>query len=93
MMIFVAGYLIADALEMTFFANNMWWFPHFVNNGDLDYYITRPISSLFFLSVRDFAADSFLNVLMTFGILFLGNLALSRTHFWSKACSLYSSSL
>ncbi len=68
-MIFVAGYLFVDAVQMTLFSNNLWWLPLFVNRGDLDYYLLRPVSSLFFLSLRDFAANSFVNLLMTLGIL------------------------
>jgi ABC-2 type transport system permease protein len=40
-----------------------------VNRGDLDYYLVRPVSSLFFLSLREFAANSFLNLVMATGIL------------------------
>ena len=68
MMIFVAAYCIVDAINMTLFSNNMWQFPMLVNRGDLDYYLIRPVSSLFFLSLRDFAANSFVNLLITFGI-------------------------
>lgn len=68
MMIFVAGYCIVDAINMTLFSNNMWQFPFLVNRGDLDYYLVRPVSSLFFISLRDFAANSFVNLLITFGI-------------------------
>lgn len=68
MMIFVAGYCMVDALHMTLFSNNMWQFPTLVNRGDLDYYLVRPVSSLFFVSLRDFAANSFLNLLITLGI-------------------------
>jgi ABC-2 type transport system permease protein len=53
---------------MTVFSNNMWWFPFLVNKGDLDYYLVRPVSSLFFVSLRDFAANSFLNLVMALGI-------------------------
>jgi ABC-2 type transport system permease protein len=67
-MIFVAGTLLLDAIVMTVFANNMWWFPIHVNKGDLDYYITKPVSTLFFLSLREFAGNSFVNLLMTIGI-------------------------
>ncbi len=67
--VFVAGVFVADAIHMTVFANNMWWFPILVNKGDLDYYLVRPVSSLFFLSLRDFAANSFVNLLMAIGIL------------------------
>lgn len=68
MMIFVSAYCMVDAVNMTLFSNNMWAFPFLVNKGDLDYYLVRPISSLFFVSLRDFAANSFVNLLITFGI-------------------------
>jgi ABC-type uncharacterized transport system permease subunit len=55
------------ALQMTLFANNLWMLPTYVNKGDLDYYMVRPVSSLFFLSLRDFAANSFINLLMSVG--------------------------
>lgn len=67
-LIFISGFFLVDALHMTVFANNMWWLPIFVNKGDLDYYLVRPVSSLFFLSLRDFAANSFLNLLIAGGI-------------------------
>jgi ABC-2 type transport system permease protein len=69
MMIFVAGYCMVDAFNMTLFSNNMWMFPQLVNRGDLDYYLIRPVSSLFFISLRDFAANSFMNLLITGGLL------------------------
>jgi ABC-2 type transport system permease protein len=69
MMIFVAGYLFTDAVCMTFFVNNQWMLPTYVNRGDLDYYLTRPVSSLFFLTLRDIAVSSFVNLLITVGIL------------------------
>lgn len=68
-LIFMAGFLLVDALVMTLFSNNIWWLPIFVNRGDLDYYLVRPVSSLFFLSLRDFAVNSFINLLFAAGIL------------------------
>jgi viologen exporter family transport system permease protein len=68
-MLFVSGFLLLDAVQMTLFSNNMYLLPLLINKGDLDYYLLRPVSSLFFLSLRDFAANSFINLLMTFGIL------------------------
>jgi len=68
-LVFAAAMFFADAVGMTVFSNNMWWLPIFVNQGDLDYHLIRPVSSLFFLSVRDFAANSFLNLLLATGIL------------------------
>lgn len=67
-LVFVSGYMLVDALHMTLFANNLWMLPVFVNKGDLDYYLVRPVSSLFFLSVREFAANSFLNVVIAAGL-------------------------
>jgi len=68
LMIFVSAYCINDAINMTLFSNNMWQLPLLVNRGDLDYYLVRPVSSLFFVSLRDFAANSFVNLLITFGL-------------------------
>ncbi len=62
--IFICGLLLVDAVIMAVFSNNLWWLPIFINRGDLDYYLVRPVSSLFMLSLRDFAANSFVNMLM-----------------------------
>ena len=67
-LVFAASMFLMDALQMTFFSNNFWWFPVLVNRGDLDYYLVRPVSPLFFVSLRDFAANSFLNLLLALGI-------------------------
>lgn len=69
MMVFVGGFLLIDALNMTVFADNLTNMSSFINRGDLDYYLIRPVSPLFFLSLRDFAASSFVNLLMASGIL------------------------
>jgi ABC-2 type transport system permease protein len=66
--IFIAGFFLADAIHMTVFANNMWAFPFVINLGDLDYHLVRPVSTLFFLSVREFAANSVLNIAIAAGI-------------------------
>ncbi len=68
-LIFISGFFFVDALHMTVFANNMWMLPILINRGDVDYYLVRPISSLFFLGMRDFAANSFLNLVIATGIL------------------------
>jgi len=68
-LVFMAGYLVVDGLYMTVFATNCWWFPILVNRGDLDYHLVRPVSSLFMLSLREFAANSAVNLLLALGIL------------------------
>jgi ABC-2 type transport system permease protein len=69
MYIFVCGYLFVDAVHMTVVADNMWWLPILINRGDLDYYLVRPVSSLYFLSLRQFAANSFLNLVIAGGLI------------------------
>ena len=68
MFIFAGGVFLVDAIQMTMVSNNTWMLPIYVNKGDLDYYLVRPVSSLFFLSLRDFAANSFVNLLMAIGL-------------------------
>lgn len=68
LMVFVAGFIVVDAVTMTLFANNIWWFPTYVNRGDLDYHLLRPVSTLFVISLRDFAVNSFINLLIAIGI-------------------------
>lgn len=64
MMIFIGTYIVVDAVGMTVFSNNMWWLPYYINRGELDYYLIRPVSPLFFLSLREFASNSFINLLI-----------------------------
>lgn len=68
-LIFATTFLVVDAIQMTVLSNNTWILPQLVNKGELDYYLLRPVSSLFFLSFRDFAVNSFFNFLMVFGFL------------------------
>ncbi|MHC4937430.1 MAG: ABC transporter permease [Planctomycetota bacterium] len=68
-LVFAGALFVSDAINMTVFSNNMWWFPIYVNKGDLDYHLVRPVSSLFMLSLREFAANSFINLLIAIGIL------------------------
>ena len=82
-MIFVATYLTVDAIQMTIFSNNVWWLTTLINKGDLDYYLVRPVSSLFFVSTRDFATNSFLNFLMTLGICYWSFERYSQPIHWS----------
>jgi ABC-2 type transport system permease protein len=68
MMIFVSCYLLVDAINMTVFSTNMWWLPYYINRGELDYYLIRPVSPLFFLSLREFSANSFVNLIIALGL-------------------------
>lgn len=85
-MVFTCGFLWLDSIYMTLFANNLWWFPIYVNRGDLDYYLVRPVESLFFLGLRDFAANSFINFLMA-SVLFITSLIYyPHPIIWWKLC-------
>lgn len=67
-LVFMGAVFVADAVQMTMLSNNMWMFPILINKGDLDFYLVRPVSTVFFVSLRDFAANSFVNLLMAIGI-------------------------
>lgn len=68
-MVFVATTFVVDALMMTIYMPNLWNLPSLINKGDLDYYLVRPVNSMFFVTLRDFAANSFLNLLVAIGVL------------------------
>lgn len=67
-LVFAGSYILVDGIYMTFFSTNSWWFPLLVNKGDLDYYLVRPISAFFFLSLREFAVNSFINLIFAIAI-------------------------
>jgi ABC-2 type transport system permease protein len=68
-MVFVGAYILVDALNMTIFSTNLWWLPWLINKGELDYYLIRPVRPLFFLSLREFSANSFMNLIIAAGFL------------------------
>lgn len=69
MMIFVAFYLVVDAVNMVVFSNNLWALPQIINKGELDYCLIRPVSAFFLVTLRDFAWNSIVNLAMALGIL------------------------
>lgn len=69
MTIFVCTFIFVDAFHMTFFASNTWWLPIAINRGDLDYYLTKPVSSFFFLGFKEFAANSLMNLILATALL------------------------
>ncbi|HWP83849.1 MAG TPA: ABC-2 family transporter protein [Terriglobia bacterium] len=69
MLVFLGGVFVYDAINMTVFSSNLWWLPIAVNRGDIDYHLVRPVPPLFMLSFREFAANSFVNLLVAMGIL------------------------
>lgn len=66
-LIFIALAMLLDSIYMTAIARNIWELPHLINKGELDFYLTRPASSLFFLMFRSFEFASLLNVALGCG--------------------------
>lgn len=69
MSIFITAFIFVDALYMTVFATNTWWLPLYINRGDLDYYLTKPVSSFFFLGFKEFAFNSLINLILATGLI------------------------
>lgn len=65
----MARYMFCDAFHMTVFSAGMWHLPFRINNGEMDYYLLRPCSPMFILTLREFAANSFLNLVIASGLL------------------------
>jgi ABC-2 type transport system permease protein len=61
-MVFVGANLVLDAIQMTFISGNIWEMPSIINRGELDNYITKPVSTLFFLCFHEIAVGSFINL-------------------------------
>ena len=80
MMVFISSYLLVDAITMTVFSSNMWWLPYQINKGELDYHLIRPVSALFFLSLKEFSANSFLNLVIASGIFGYSLLSYQETY-------------
>lgn len=66
---FISSVLIIDSIFMIFFATNVWQIPELVNKGKLDYYLIKPISSIFLILLKDIAVASILNFFVALGIL------------------------
>lgn len=67
--LFIGSFIFVDAFNMTFFATNAWWFPIYVNRGELDYYLTKPVSAFYFMGFKEIAANSFINLVLASSIL------------------------
>ncbi|MBC7659483.1 MAG: ABC-2 family transporter protein [Chitinophagaceae bacterium] len=85
-MIFVSGFMVVDALQMTFFADMYHAFQLLYRQGALDHYLTKPISSWFFVGFRYINFASLANVLISGGILTWAIAHYHGTfHWWSIA--------
>lgn len=59
---------IIEGLMTAFFIQNLMRFTSTINTGEFDFYILRPVPTLFFTSFRHFRYDSLGNVLMGIGL-------------------------
>lgn len=67
--VFAASFLVCDALFMTLVAEAVYQLGYLVNSGGFDYYLTRPVSSFFFATLRNFSPNSLINFIITICIL------------------------
>lgn len=67
-LVFLSGYLLLDALQMTFISHNLWQFPSDVTNGQFDYVLVRPVSSLFWISLKEISVSSVVNLTGAFAV-------------------------
>jgi ABC-2 type transport system permease protein len=59
---------LVDAIQMTLFSNNMHFFSTQIVKGGLDFHLVRPVSPRFMMSLKSFAFNSFVNLLIAIGI-------------------------
>jgi ABC-2 type transport system permease protein len=84
--IFVSGFMVVDALQMTFFADMYHSFQLLYRQGALDHYLTKPISSWFFVGFRYINFASLANVLISGSILTWAIMRYQGTlHWWAIA--------
>lgn len=67
-LVFLSGYLLLDALQMTFISHNLWQFPSDVNTGQFDYVLVRPVSSLFWISLKEISVSSVVNLICALAV-------------------------
>jgi len=80
-MFFMSIYFVVDSLGMITTASSMWNFPKEINKGGFDYYLLRPVSTVFFACFRDINLASVVNFAMALGLLVwsFGNLDIALT--------------
>ncbi len=72
MLLLTAIYFLIDRIFDSFFELNFWDLTSIVNTGKLDYILTKPISSQFYISLRRFSfAPFFSNISMIVIIIYL----------------------
>ena len=70
--LFLGTLFIVDSLNMTLIASNFWHFPRYVNTGELDFFLLKPVSPLFLSYFRFVNTASLVNVAVSFIIFGIG---------------------
>lgn len=52
MLVFLGTLFVTDAVNMLLFSHNFWHFPEYVRTGELDFFLTKPISAFFLTCFR-----------------------------------------
>lgn len=65
MLFFLANMFVIDAFEMCVFNSNCWMLPDLIRKGTFDFYLIRPISSIFLSCFRYFSFGSFGNLIVS----------------------------
>ncbi|MBX7144255.1 MAG: ABC-2 family transporter protein [Oligoflexia bacterium] len=60
--VFVAMFLVLDSFHMTVYGTGVYSILQLVRKGDMDYYLLRPVSTLFLVTLREFSLASLLNL-------------------------------
>ncbi len=85
-LVFACGFMVVDALQMTFFGDMYYSFQMLYRQGGLDHYLTKPISSWFFVGFRYINFASLVNVLISSSLLGYFLATYSGTfHWWAIA--------
>lgn len=72
MIVFLGTLFVADSLNMMLFSENFWIFPRLIGNGELDFYLIKPISTFFLTFTRYPNIASVLNFSIGIGVLIHG---------------------
>lgn len=71
LLVLAATFLLVNSLAKAFFELNFTKFAYRIYYGDLDLILTKPLSSQFYISLREFSFRPFLRFLMACGVLIM----------------------
>ncbi len=68
-MVFLGTMFVIDALNMLLTSSNFWAFPELVRSGELDFYLSKPVSTAFLAMFRFPSIGSMFNLIVALGFL------------------------